>query len=90
MLKLTSFREKYGMELNEALQSGLTGPDTIPNLVNSLPPEKLGLLMILMSDINKISPDLGNFMSYDTERMQGVREKILSISKKLNDIVGDR
>ena len=78
------------MELNEALQSGLTGPDTISNLVKSLPAEKLGLLMILISDINQIGPDLGNFMSYDTKRMQSVREKILSISNRLDEIVGER
>jgi hypothetical protein len=42
------------------------------------------------SDINQIGPDLGNFMSYDTKRMQSVREKILSISNRLSEIVGER
>lgn len=85
--KMTTLKSTYGIGLKEVMESGFGDPQSLNNLVKVLPPEKLGNLLIVVTEITSMSNDLSGFTSYDTEQLTEFRKKLSSVVDKLNNVV---
>ncbi len=90
ILQTTQYKKKFGIDLGEAIQNGLSGPNAIQNLVNSLSTQGLGTLIQAAAEVASMSNDLANFTKYDAAQLTELHKKLSLLVKKFDIIIGER
>ncbi len=84
---LNKIAEKHGISLKDIARSGLSNPQAMQELITKLPPEKLGLFLIVVSEIVSMDSDFRNFMAYDESQTKQFREKLQGTIGKLDKVL---
>lgn len=86
---ITLYKERYGIDLVEATQNGLSDHDALQNFVNTLSVQGLRTLNQAAAEVTSISHDLTNFTRYDTDQLKELEKKLSSLVKKLDIVISD-
>jgi hypothetical protein len=73
--------------LGDAIQNGLSGPDAIQNLVNTLSTQGLGTLIQAAAEAASMSNDLANFTKYDTQQLTELHKKLSLLVNKFDQVI---
>lgn len=79
--------QKHGMTLRDVSGFGLAKPESIQELIKTLPPDKLGLFLMVISEIMLMENELKQFTTYDAAQLQKFHERLRGVIEKLDKIV---
>ena len=83
--RLNRICKKYDMPLSEIKNPNSFGQNSLKELIESLPPEKLGKVMQAMAKIEEFKHNTGNFMGYTPEELNEFADKLELLTKDLTE-----
>ena len=83
--RLNRISKKYNMPLNEIKNLNSFDRDSLRVLIKSLPPEKLGHVVVAVTKIEEFQRDTKNFMDYTPEELDEFAAKLASLVKELEE-----
>ena len=79
--------ERYGVKLSELHKVNFTDTNSLQQLTKALPPENLGLLIGVVTELLGIQDDFRDFANYDEKKLGDFSQKLKSITEKFDKVL---